>query len=388
MKKDKIVFSKGLYDLNKDPNFNFQLNRVVMWNEGDLEDVKKISHKIKDSTTWKKQLIALGDKAKNEDRIKESIAYYRMSEFFMYDGDPDKLKYYKLSTNMFYNYYKDYFDDKTVIRYEVPYEDVKLPVLYAKAVGKRKDTILLHGGNDSYMEELFFPMLYFREHGFDVYLFEGPGQGSVMRIEGKHFTYKWEKPAKLILDYFNLNEVTIIGASLGGMLAPRAAAYEKRIKRVIAWSIFPNFLSVLLITLPLYQQKILKLLMKFHGAAIINLVFNLGAKKYPTAHWGLKHGMYAYNAKSPYDYALKLNKFQINDIGYLIDQDVLVIGANKDHFIDYNLFKEELDCLGNVRSLTFRLFTDKESASNHCNMGNTKLILNTMINWIEQIMKG
>ena len=25
-----------------------------------------------------------------EDRIQNAIAYYRMSEFFMYDGDPDK----------------------------------------------------------------------------------------------------------------------------------------------------------------------------------------------------------------------------------------------------------------------------------------------------------
>ncbi|MBU5592683.1 alpha/beta fold hydrolase [Clostridium sp. MSJ-4] len=385
MKKDKITFEKGLYSLNEEPNFNFQLNRIIMWNEGNLEDLKEISHRIKDSATWKKELIGIGDKAKNEGRIKEAIAYYRMSEFFMYDHDPDKVKYYKLAADMFYEYYKEYFEDRTVIKYEVPYEDIKLPVLCTKAVGKRKDTILLHGGNDSYMEELFFAMLYFAENGFDVYLFEGPGQGDVMRIQGKHFTYKWEKPVTVVIDYFKLNEVTIIGASLGGMLAPRAAAYEKRIKRVIAWSIFPNFFSVILSTMPSFEQKLVKLLMKLHGAPIINLMFKLGAKSNATVDWGIKHGMYAYNAKSPYEYAVKLNEFQIEDVGHLIDQDVLIIGANKDHFINYKIFKDELDCLSNVRSLTFRLFTEKESACNHCNMGNTKLTLDTMINWIEQI---
>lgn len=90
-------------------------------------------------------------------------------------------------------------------------------------------------------QEFFFPMLYLAENGFTVYLFVGPGQGGVMRVQGKHFTHKWEKPVKTVLDYFKLDDVTIIGASLGGMLAPRAAAFEKRIKRVIAWSIFPNF---------------------------------------------------------------------------------------------------------------------------------------------------
>ncbi|WP_051986385.1 hypothetical protein [Clostridium amazonitimonense] len=132
-------------------------------------------------------------------------------------------------------------------------------------------------------------------------------------------------------------------------------------------------------------EKPVKLLMKLHAAPIINLMFNLGAKSDTTVDWGIKHGMYAYNAKSPYEYAVKLNEFQIEDVGYLIDQDVLIIGANKDHFINYKIFKDELDCLGNVRSLTFRLFTEKESACNHCNMGNTKLTLDTMINWIEQI---
>lgn len=106
--------------------------------------------------------------------------------------------------------------------------------MYAEAKGEKKDTILLHGGNDSYFEEFFFPMLYLSENGFDVYLFEGPGQGGVLRNQGKHFTYQWEKPVKTILDMLNIDDVTIIGASLGGMLAPRAAAFEKRIRRVIA----------------------------------------------------------------------------------------------------------------------------------------------------------
>lgn len=124
-----------------------------------------------------------------------------------------------------------------------------------------------------------------------------------------------------------------------------------------------------------------------YNKCIINLIFNLGAKKDATIHWGIKHGMYSYNAKSPYKYVVKLSEFQIMDIGHLIDQDVLVIGASEDHFINYKLFKQELDCLSNVSSLTFRLFTKKESASNHCNMGNTKLTLDTMINWIEQIKR-
>ena len=41
-----------------------------------------------------------------------------------------------------------------------------------------------------------------------------------------------------------------------------------------------------------------------------------------------------------------------------IDQDVLIIGANKDHFIMPYLFHEEYDMLQNARSLILRLLTD------------------------------
>lgn len=385
MKKDKIDFAKGIYQFSEQPNFNFQLNRVLMWNEGSLEDIKAIAGKIRDSATWKKEMIEIGDRAEKEGRMRAAIAYYRMSEFFMYDGDPDKLRYYQLATKMFYDYYQEYFSDKTVVCYEVPYEEVMLPVLYAKAAVPKKDTILLHGGNDSYMEELFFPMLYFAEHGFDVYLFEGPGQGGVMRTQGKHFTYQWEKPVAAVLDFFKLDDITIIGASLGGMLAPRAAAFEKRIRRVIAWSVFPNFLAVILAMHPPAKRKAVKLLLKLHAAPLLNLLLYREAKKDATTDWGLRHGMYAYAALNPYEYLRKLNQFQITDVGHLIDQDVLVLGANQDHFIDYKLFKDELDVLTNVSSLAFRLFTERECASNHCNAGNTKLTLDTMINWIEMV---
>lgn len=384
MKDKKIEFKTGSYNLNEQSNFNYQLNRTIMWDGGDLDDIEQIAHRISGSESWKRELIMIGDKAILEGRIKEASAYYRMSEFFMYDGDPDKEKYYRRATKLFYEYYSDYFENGLVTQYEVPYEDIVLPVMYVKAKGKKKDTIILHGGNDSYFEEFFYPMLYFAENGYEVYLFEGPGQGGVMRIQGKHFTYKWEKPVKALLDFFKLENVTIIGASLGGMLAPRAAAFEKRIKRVIAWSIFPNFMDILISTQPLWVQKIIKFNVKLKAPFLINFLFNLKIKKGDQlVKWGLKHGMYAYEAKTPYEYLVKMNKYQVINIASLIEQDMLIIGANQDHFINYQIVGKEINALKNVRSLTVRIFTDKEKAGAHCNVGNAKLIFDTMIGWIE-----
>lgn len=383
----KITFNKGTYQLNQQPNFNFQLNRVINWDGGDLSDIMSVAEKITDSTSWKRELLLLGDRAFAEGRTKNAIAYYRMAEFFMYDNDEDKLKCYRLATKLFYQYYAEYFDSGKVERLSVPYEGIKLPVLHVKAVGEKKDTILLHGGNDSYFEEFFFPMLYFSENGFEVFLFEGPGQGGVLREQGRRFIYQWEKPIKAILDALSLNDVTIIGASLGGMLAPRAAAFDERIQRVIGWSVFPNFLTVALYAVPKSLRGIMKWMVKHDIGFIINAKLENLMKQNQTIDWAIRHGMYAYEANSPFEYLKKLDDFQIINIGTRITQDVLIIGAQEDHFIPRELYKQEIDALPNVRSLTFRLFTKRECAEDHCNCGNQQLCFDTMMSWIEQVKK-
>lgn len=382
-----IRLKRGVYKLNAERNFDYQLNRVINWDGGRIEDVQPIANRIRTSEDWKRELIALGDTAMQENRIQNAIAYYRMSEFFMYDGDPDKKAYYEKATELFYQYYADYFEGENarIEKLEVPYEDVKLPVMHVLPDGRSKGTILLHGGNDSYFEEFLFTVLYLQEQGFEVYMFEGPGQGGVMRLQGMHFTHEWEKPVKAVLDFFNLNDVTIIGISLGGYLAPRAAAFDKRITKVVAWSVFPCFQDVIVGMQKPAIQKMFYLFMKLRARPLINFVFGKKAKKEPVIDWGIKHGCYAYEAKDAYNYARKLKLYDIGSIADKITQDVLIVGANQDHFIDYRLIGREINMLTNVKSLTFRLFTDKEDAQNHCNVGNGKIALDEICGWIERI---
>ncbi|HPB84091.1 MAG TPA: alpha/beta hydrolase, partial [Spirochaetota bacterium] len=65
-----------------------------------------------------------------------------------------------------------------------------------------------------------------------------------------------------------------------------------------------------------------------------------------------------------------------------ITQDFLLLAAARDHFIPLHFYKQEIDALTNVSSLTFRLFTERESAHNHCNAGNPALVLDTIASWI------
>eukprot|EP00833_Pecoramyces_ruminatium_P016211 jgi/Orpsp1_1/1190243/evm.model.d7180000077675.2 len=379
------MFQKGTYKFNDDPNFNFQLNRVVMWGDGDPEEINSISKNITDSKSWVIELQKLAEKAEKEGRINAQIGYLRMSEFFMYDSDPQKLETYTKAKNLFYTYNADKLKENNIENVKVPYEDGFLPVMVCKAKENCQGRILLHGGNDSYIEEFFNSLLYFREKGFDVYLFEGPGQGGVLREQNMKFNSAWEKPVTAIIDYFKLEDVTIIGASLGGYLAPRAAAFEKRITKVVGWSIFPDFFDILLADDPAWLRVVMDFMYKIGLAGIFNGLYKKMMEQNELVKWNLMHGMYAYGASDPVGYVKKIREFTLKGIGDKITQDMLIIGGKDDHMIMPHLIHEEYDLLPNVRSLVFQLYSNKDDAGSHCGIGNMKLILDTMISWIQQV---
>ena len=80
--KIEYNFPIGFHDFHRQPNLNFQFNRLVT-NGGNLEEVKEVATKIEDFNDWKRELIALAEKALAENRLLNSAAYYRAAEFFV-----------------------------------------------------------------------------------------------------------------------------------------------------------------------------------------------------------------------------------------------------------------------------------------------------------------
>ena len=68
-----VQLKKGVYKLNAERNFDYQLNRVINWDGGRIEDIRPVAGKIKTSSDWKRELIALGDKAMEESRTQNAI---------------------------------------------------------------------------------------------------------------------------------------------------------------------------------------------------------------------------------------------------------------------------------------------------------------------------
>jgi pimeloyl-ACP methyl ester carboxylesterase len=126
-------------------------------------------------------------------------------------------------------------------RVAIPYEGQSLYAVFRKPAGAAKPPILLMApGLDSTKEELHAYEEPFLARGIAVLAIDGPGQGEAeydIPICGDY-----ERAAKAACDWIEQRNdidpgrIGMWGVSLGGYYAPRAAAYEKRIKACIALS--------------------------------------------------------------------------------------------------------------------------------------------------------
>ena len=380
-----ITFPKGMYHLSDEEHFNYQLCRTVNWSGGDLEEIKGIAGSIKTFGDWKNVLWKLGGKAEEEGRIGNAIAYYRMADFYTSYADPEKTAHYTYARDLFYEYYGDYFEGEHPIveRLQAEYENGKyLPILHCKPEGESKGVILMHGGNDSYMEEFFFMMLYLRQNGYEVYLYEGPGQGSVIRLQHLPFTWQWEKTSKAITEKYDLHDVTIIGISLGGYFAPRAAAYDKRISRVIAWSVYPGTWDVFAGQMGKGPVKAMQGMLKVKAGKLLDKMFERMKEKGDLGAQVITDMCYSYGVSTVSGLGEAIGNYDLRNCAELVDQDMLIMGADKDIMIDRTLIGRELDMLVNVHSLTYTELKTKQEAGDHCNVGNPKLALDTVLEWM------
>ncbi|HEV7800540.1 MAG TPA: alpha/beta fold hydrolase, partial [Burkholderiales bacterium] len=126
-------------------------------------------------------------------------------------------------------------------RVEIPYEGTRLYGVLRKPRGIAPSPIVIMCmGLDSAKEEMDAYESIFLARGMATLAFDGPGQGEAeyeLRIRGDY-----EAPVKSVVDYVETRSeldsarVGLWGVSLGGYYAPRAAAFEKRVRACISLS--------------------------------------------------------------------------------------------------------------------------------------------------------
>jgi 2,6-dihydroxypseudooxynicotine hydrolase len=126
-------------------------------------------------------------------------------------------------------------------RIAIPYEGKQLYGNLRKPAGvARAPIVVMCMGLDSAKEEMDDYENRFLARGLATLAFDGPGQG-----EGEYdfaLCPEYERPVKAVVDWLETRSdidprrIGIWGVSLGGYYAPRAAAFERRVKACVALS--------------------------------------------------------------------------------------------------------------------------------------------------------
>ncbi len=100
------------------------------------------------------------------------------------------------------------------------------------------------------------------------------------------------------------------------------------------------------------------------------------------ANWGISHGMYITGTNTPYDFYRSIEKHTLKNLVDKIDQNVLLLAGEKDHYIPGQHFDYLKDNLLSA-SVTSRLFTEAEGGEQHCRAGNYDLALEYILSWLK-----
>ena len=136
------------------------------------------------------------------------------------------------------------FLDPTAERIEIPFEEGKTLVGNLRKPVRDNlqlaPLVLLFPGLDSTKEEFFGWENVFLTRGLATFSLDGPGQGETGLDTFIHPNYEVAATAAIDVleqrDDIDASRIGAAGVSLGGYYAPRAAAYEKRLKAVVGIS--------------------------------------------------------------------------------------------------------------------------------------------------------
>lgn len=308
--------------------------------------------------------------------------YMRTAEFFLAPGDPERPKSAPFVQAQL-------FAGLELLgiaheRLRLPYEGVEMEAILLPASGASDTLFVMHSGFDSTPEELFFT--FGREaqaRGHDVLIYEGPGQGNLLRKHGLRFDPDWDKATRTAIDAAvarrAYGRIIGIGISMGGHFLARAAAHERRRDGIVLCDYFPEPIQA-------FKNGLLKL---SHRALVerrgwpMKLIASR-ARSDVELNWVVENGKWVFGAA--YLPGLVERMLAFKEDGWVedIEAHVLALTGSAEHFFDKRLVTGFMSRLGRSRSATHLEFGPETGGQLHCRNGAYHLLSDTISDWVAE----
>ncbi|MCW5891151.1 MAG: alpha/beta fold hydrolase [bacterium] len=327
---------------------------------------------------------ATADRRSRGQALLRAHTYYLRAEFFLPPDDPKRPDSFARNTRAFY---------EGLDTLGVPYERLTVPygphhlnaIYYPASVPAHGPLVVFCGGVDSTLEELyFFLVAAAHERGWPVLTFEGPGQGAVLREQHVPFTHEWERPTSAVLDAFLATHprppaIVLVGLSLGGYLAPRAAAFDERIDGVVAYDAMYDAGAVVRRRVPPIAFGLRRIGLE----PLVNAAGAVLARVDPATAWSLSQGGWVTGTSTPLGVADAFAPFTLEGVAGRIRQDVLLLAGEGDQFVPIEQIGQMQEALVNARSVTAKVYDRASGGAEHSQLGATTLWQADFFDWLE-----
>jgi pimeloyl-ACP methyl ester carboxylesterase len=341
------------------------------------------------------KMLAEGHRISARDGLMRANNYYRAAEFFLH-GNPDDPR-----IDHAYNRSRECFHaaaalfDPPIEPVEIPYEGTVLHGYFYRAAGSGSDagprpTMIMHSGFDGTCEELhWIGAAAGQERGYHVLTFDGPGQPAARRLDGLVFRPDWENVITPVLDWMlarpgvDPTRVGLLGLSMGGVLAPRAAAFEHRLAACVAMDGVYDLGLTVTQNMPGTRAEAEAVLRAASAPEVDAMIEQLMATD-PNIRWAATHGQYVMGVDSPRTFFASYLDYTLADgIAEQITCPTLVCDAEGDIFFDGQpkLLFEHLAC-----EKTLLDFTTAEGAGAHCQSGAQRLAFGRIYDWLDETL--
>jgi len=257
--------------------------------------------------------------------------------------------------------------DPRTSRVSVPFEGSLLPAYFTDAStdGAPAPCMIMWNGLDSTKEHMYtsgWPAE-MAARGISTLMVDCPGSGEALRFLGLTSRVETEDWAAACVDYLesrpdvDSDRIGLVGWSLGGYYAPRAAAFEKRLKLVVAWGANHNWGDV--------QKKRLE-----------------REGENPVPHYW-EHVLWVWGYDDVETFIKAAEDVHLNGIVEQITVPFLITHGQNDRQIPVEYAHQSYDQAVNSPNRELRIFTPEEGATEHVGLDHLPHVSAFTADWIE-----
>ena len=246
-----------------------------------------------------------------------------------------------------------------------------MPALFSKAPGEGRGPCIIHLDGFDIMKEIIYLKAgeEFRHRGISLLIVDHPGVGEALRLREMYGGPNTEVTATACVDYLetrsdvDAGRIGIGGISLGGYYAPRAAAFEKRLKCCFCWGALWDF-----------------------GQLVENVLGGRGGE--PSSPSLANQAMWVFGKNTVEEAVAAAKELTLAGVTEKITCPLLVVHGENDRQVPLWHAEKTYETAVNSPNRRLKVFTFAEGGAEHCQVDNNSMAEDYIADWVAEVLGG